>query len=265
MMMNENEMARFVRKAIDGYFKDLDGEKARGVYDMVINSVEKPLLDATLSERYRYPDAAYRTVRVAAGAKLTPDLPTKKVVANAIGIELPGIVLPHRRVEMEPANDWESLLDRYGLSFVSVVERHGKSDGRVAHGLLQDFGIRDGAVCSSVGHDSHNLIVAGSSEAQMRLALDTVVAANGGICVVHDGAVTAFVPLPIAGLLSDKRVTEVAEETRHLKAAWDHVGCKIPYMGFNLIPLSVIPELRITDMGLVAVPSMAQLRLFEPA
>ena len=72
-----------------------------------------------------------------------------------------------------------------------------------------------------------------------------------------------MVPLPIAGLLSDKRVTEVAEETRALKVAWEAAGCTIPYMGFNLIPLSVIPEIRITDKGLVLVPEMEIVPLYD--
>ena len=99
----------------------------------------------------------------------------------------------------------------------------------------------------------------------MQLALRTIAATQGGVCVVAAGKVTASLPLPIAGLLSDKRVTEVAAETRALKAAWTNAGCKIPYMGFNLIPLSVIPEIRITDKGLVLVPAMKQVPLFEPA
>ncbi len=88
---------------------------------------------------------------------------------------------------------------------------------------------------------------------------------KGGVCVVDKGKVMAMVPLPIAGLLSDKRVTEVAAETQALKKAWDEAGCTIPYMGFNLIPLSVIPEIRITDKGLVTVPQMALVPLFESA
>jgi adenine deaminase len=80
-----------------------------------------------------------------------------------------------------------------------------------------------------------------------------------------DGKVTAMVALPIAGLLSDKRVTEVAEEVKALKVEWDKAGCSIPYMGFNLIPLSVIPEIRITDKGIVLVPEMEILPLFEAA
>lgn len=223
-----------------------------------------PLLEATLNQRYRYPEAAYNTVHLPKARKLVPELPTEPVIANAIGIEMPGIVLPHRKVAIEPANDWSTILERHGLSFVTVIERHGKSDGGIAHGLLQDFGIRNGAVGSSVGHDSHNIILAGTNEADMALALATIEAAKGGVVVVQDGKVTAFVGLPVAGLLSDKRVHEVAAENQALKRAWQHAGCSIPYMGFNLIPLSVIPEIRITDKGLVKVPEMVLAPLYEP-
>ncbi|TXM97066.1 adenine deaminase, partial [Methylobacterium sp. WL122] len=134
-----------------------------------------------------------------------------------------------------------------------------------AHGLLRAFGLKRGAVASSVGHDSHNLIVAGLNETDMRVAVEAVAVHQGGVCVVEDGAVVAMVPLPVAGLLSDKRVGAVAEEVRALKVAWERAGCTIPYMGFNLIPLSVIPQIRITDKGLVLVPEMRQVPLFEPA
>ncbi|SEQ42350.1 Adenine deaminase [Faunimonas pinastri] len=224
-----------------------------------------PILDQALSERYRYPDAAYRTVKLDTAPRLTPDLPSERCIAHTIRTELPGIVLVHDRQELEPANDWQTHFDRHNLCFVSVVERHGRSDGRVAHGLLKDFGLKRGAVASSVGHDSHNIIVAGTNEADMQVALAAIREHQGGVCVVADGEVAAMVPLPIAGLLSDKRVTEVAEETRALKAAWEAAGCTIAYMGFNLIPLAVIPEIRITDRGLVLVPEMELTLLFEPA
>jgi len=225
-----------------------------------------PLLDQALSERYRYPADAYATVHIAEIPKLTPELPTEAVIVNAIGIALPGIVTPHRRIAVEPAKDWPTLLQRHNLTFVAVIERHGRTGGRgVAHGLLHDFRLKSGAVASSVGHDSHNLIVAGTNEDDMRLAVQTVADAQGGVCIVDRGRVVAMVALPIAGLLSDKRVTEVAAETRALKAAWEKAGCRIPYMGFNLIPLSVIPELRITDKGLVLVTEMRLVPLFETA
>ncbi|MGY8636131.1 adenine deaminase C-terminal domain-containing protein [Bradyrhizobium sp. 14AA] len=220
-------------------------------------------LDQALSQRYQYPKAAYATVKLPEKVKLTPELPTKACTVNAIKTALPGITLIHEKVKIEPAKDWLSLFERYGLCFVTVVERHGKSAGNVAYGLLKDFGLKRGAVASSVGHDSHNIIVAGTNEADMQVAISAIKAQQGGVCVVAEGEVRALVPLPIAGLLSDKRVTEVAEEVKVLKKEWAEAGCTIPYMGFNLIPLSVIPEIRITDKGLVLVPQMELAPLFE--
>lgn len=230
---------------------------------VVENRKITPRLDQALSQRYQYPDAAYVTVKLPEKLKLTPELPTKACTVNAIKTALPGITLIHEKVAIEPAEDWPSLFARYSLCFVTVVERHGKSAGNVAYGLLKDFGLKRGAVASSVGHDSHNIIVAGTNEADMQVAIAAIKAQQGGVCVVADGEVRAFVPLPIAGLLSDKRVTEVAEEVKVLKQEWAEAGCTIPYMGFNLIPLSVIPEIRITDKGLVLVPQMELTPLFE--
>ncbi|MBY5589846.1 amidohydrolase family protein [Rhizobium leguminosarum] len=222
-----------------------------------------PILDEALSKPYRYPDVAYHTVKLPKNLKLTPDLPTETVVAHAIKTELPGITLGHVIVTLEPANDWQAHFDKHDLCFVTVVERHGKSAGNVAHGLLNGFGLRQGAVASSVGHDSHNIIVAGTNAADMQVALDAIEEKQGGVCVVMDGKVTAMVPLPVAGLLSDKRVHQVADEVKALKLEWEKAGCTIAYMGFNLIPLSVIPEIRITDKGLVLVPEMVISPLFE--
>jgi len=230
---------------------------------VVENRKITPKLDQALSQRYQYPKAAYATVKLPEKLKLTPELPAKACTVNAIKTALPGITLIHEKVAIEPAKDWPELFARYGLCFVTVVERHGKSAGNVAHGLLKDFGLKRGAVASSVGHDSHNIIVAGTNEGDMQVAIAAIKEHQGAVCVVADGKVRALVPLPIAGLLSDKRVTEVAEEVKVLKKEWTEAGCTIPYMGFNLIPLSVIPEIRITDKGLVLVPQMELAPLFE--
>ena len=225
-----------------------------------------PILEKALSRRYRYPRAAYRTVRVPGRPNLVPALPKTPVTANVIRTALPGIILYHDRVALRPRDGeaWADLLARHRLCFVTVVERHGLS-GAVAHGLLRNFGLRDGAVASSVGHDAHNIIVAGRNEPDMRRALAQIKRMRGGVCVVRAGRVAAKVALPVAGLMSDKRAPEVARATTRLKRAWKAAGCTLPYMGFNLIPLSVIPEIRITDKGLVTVPGMRILPLFEPA
>jgi adenine deaminase len=225
-----------------------------------------PLLDRALSRRYKYPKAAYKTMVLPARSVLVPRLPRRPVTANLIRAAAPGIILFHERAALKPrtGEGWPELLARHRLCFVTVIERHGTS-GAVAHGLLKDFGLREGAVASSVGHDAHNVIVAGKNEPDMQKALAEIKRMRGGVCVVRKGVVLAKVALPVAGLMSDRRAPEVAKETTRLKRAWVEAGCKLPYMGFNLIPLSVIPEIRITDKGLVTVPGMQILPLFEPS
>ncbi len=220
-----------------------------------------PLLDRALSRRYRYPRAAYQTVMLPRRVTLTPPLPKKAVTASVIRVVPPGIVTAHDRVALAPAAAWSEHFTKHSLCFLTVVERHGKNGG-VGYGLLRDFGLRDGAVASSVGHDAHNIVIAGTNEPDMQRALAEVKALRGGVCVVRRGKVLASVALPIAGLLSDKRATVVAKETSALKRAWVALGCKVPYMGFNLLPLSVIPELRLTDKGIVDVKAMAIVPLF---
>jgi len=216
-----------------------------------------PLLDEQLSdERYQYPSAAYNTVTFEDELNLLPVLPDAACTINVIRAELPGIITLHRQISLSTGLDsWEDLFSKHDLCFVSVVERHGKT-GEVACGLLQNLGLKSGAVASSVGHDAHNIIVAGTNESDMHMALSEIKANNGGVVVVDRGVVKARLALPIAGLISEKRAPIVAEETSALKAAWGESGCILPYMGFNLIPLSVIPEIRITDKGLVTVPEM---------
>lgn len=224
-----------------------------------------PRLEAALARPYRYPEPAYRTVRLPEPLPaLVPPLPAGPCTVNAIRTVLPGIELAHARLPLVPGADWAETLGAHDLCHVAVIERHGRN-GNVAHGLLSAFGLKRGAVASSVGHDAHNIVVAGLSEADMRAAVEAVAAVQGGVCVVAAGAVVALVDLPVAGLISDRRVGAVAESVRALKAAWTQAGCAIPYMGFNLIPLAVIPQIRITDRGLVLVPEMRSLPLFEPA
>ena len=233
---------------------------------MVEDGRVTPRLDAQLSSaRYRYPEAAYHTVTLPAAAALTPELPEAACRVNVIAIHDPtDIAMHHEVITLAREHDWSAHLEAHDLCFLSVLERHGRS-GEVAHGLLRGFGLRDGAVASSVGHDAHNIIVAGSNEADMRLAVEAIRREGGGVVVVQQGAVQAIVALPVAGLLSDLRATEVSALAVALKQAWRAAGCRLPYMGFNLIPLSVIPAIRITDKGLVTVPGMQQLPLFEPA
>ena len=221
-----------------------------------------PVLERALTKRYRYPRAAYRTVKLPRRPKLTPDLPTSATTANVIRLVPPGILTAHEAVRLAVAPSWDAHFRRHDLCFLTVIERHGRNGG-VGHGLLHGFGLKRGAVASSVGHDAHNIVLAGTNDADLKLALETVRKLRGGVCAVRDGLVLAAVAPPIAGLLSDQRAPVVAQETTALKRAWKKLGCRVPYMGFNLLPLSVIPELRLTDRGLVHVTSLQILPLFS--
>lgn len=135
---------------------------------------------------------------------------------------------------------------------IAVFERH-RGTGNKSVGFVKGFGLREGAVASTVAHDSHNLVVAGTSDEDMITALNELVDSGGGMVVVRKGRTLAHVPLPIAGLMSERPVEAVAQEVERLKEAWVTLGCTLPspYMNLALTTLSVIPKLRITDKGLL--------------
>ena len=231
---------------------------------MVEDRKVTPVLDEQLSEqRYAYPKQAFETVRYKDELELLPAIPEVKSSVSIIRTELPGIVTLSKTAEFDPElQSWEAFMESNDLVYLSVVERYGKT-GEIGYGLLQNFGLNGGAVGSSVGHDAHNVVIAGESSEDMELVARRIKELKGGVVVVKGGKIIAEVPLPIAGLLSDERGTRVAEQTTALKEAWSSVGCSLPYMGFNLLPLSVIPEIRLTDKGLVMVPEMKVRKLFN--
>ena len=143
-----------------------------------------------------------------------------------------------------------------------MIERHGKN-GEFAHGFIKNFNLKAGAIASSVGHDAHNIIVAGLNEQDMNFAVNLIKEYQGGIVIVNNGKLVSKVRLPIAGLLSDKKANEIANENKIFKENWSKSGCTLAYMGFNLLPLSVIPNLRLTNKGLIDVNKMTIIPLFE--
>ena len=232
---------------------------------VVKNSKITSNLDEQLNNhRYEYPKRAYNTVILPKEVNLIPDIPEKdNLIVNVIKTELPGIMTTREKINVKKIiTDWKNFLVDNDLCHICVIERHGLN-GEFAHGFLKNFNLTEGAVASSVGHDAHNIIVAGMDQDDMKFALEKVNETQGGIVIVKRGALIARLELPIAGLLSDKRANIVAEENRILKDEWLKAGCTLPYMGFNLLPLSVIPNFRITNKGLVDVNSMELIPLFE--
>jgi len=140
------------------------------------------------------------------------------------------------------------------LAKIAVVERH-HATGRVGRGLVTGFGLTRGAFASTVAHDAHNVVAVGADDASMLACCARLQELGGGCVVAVDGQITGELPLPVAGLLSDRPVEEVVERLDQLHAQLRELGVTIeaPFMTLSFLALSVIPALKITDRGLVDV------------
>ena len=159
-------------------------------------------------------------------------------------------------VEHDPSND---------VCRIALVERH-RATGHVVNGLVSGFGYRGRmAVASTVAHDSHHMIVVGTSRSDMARAANRLGELNGGITVWKDGAELAHVGLPVAGLMSTRPAAEVAAAAERVNTAIRNCGCSLnnAFMQHSLLALPVIPELRISDLGLVDVSNHCITSLFE--
>ena len=137
---------------------------------------------------------------------------------------------------------------------LAVVERH-HATGNIGIGLVKGFGLKKGAIATSVAHDSHNIVVAGVSDDDIYAAIKEVEGNQGGLAVAADGKVLASLPLPIAGLLSQEPLETVAAKIKELERLAVELGCQVPspFSILSFLALPVIPELKLTDMGLVDV------------
>jgi adenine deaminase len=175
-----------------------------------------------------------------------------------IGI-VPGKVITPRRDVTLPYRDGERFIDLdQDVVKVAVVERHGKSKGNrdgIGRGFVQGFGMKRGAIASSVGHDSHNVTVVGVSEADMALAVNRLAEIEGGFVVAEGGRILAEMALPSAGLMAVTSHEDVHKALIPLRAAAKSLGVVLPepFLQVAFLPLAVIPHLKITDKGLVDV------------
>ncbi len=146
---------------------------------------------------------------------------------------------------------------------MAVVERH-RATGNIGLGLVQGFGLRSGAIATSVAHDSHNITVVGVNSDEMLSAVLAVKEMNGGLVVVKEGKVMASLALPVAGLLSERYMRDVADGIDDCIDAARELGCRLkdPFMTLSFLCLPVIPELKLTDKGLVDVNKFSFVPLF---
>jgi adenine deaminase len=190
----------------------------------------------------------------------------KELNADSFAIPAAGRTL--RAIEIIPGQIYTSVslaspVNRQGLALadpsidlakLAVVERH-RATGNIGLGFVRGLGLKSGALASTVAHDSHNLIIAGTNDRDMLVAGREAQRLGGGMVAAHNGVVLASLPLPVAGLMSDKPLDDVVRAMAKLSSVCGKMGLthENPFMILSFLALPVIPELKLTDRGLVDV------------
>lgn len=228
-----------------------NGELAAKDGEMLIdvNSIKPPALRGSVNIKYLYREDL--NIEAQSDKVKTINVIPKQLITNA-SVETVKV-----SEGLAQSNTEEDVLK------IAVIERH-KATGNIGLGFVKGFGLKSGAIASTVAHDSHNMIVIGTNDEDMYYAAVELVKSQGGKIVVERGKTLAHLKLPIAGLMSDRPSEEVQEKIAELDKAAKQIGCKIdePFMSMAFLSLSVIPELKITDRGLIDVNEFEVTDLF---
>ena len=216
---------------------------------------------------YTYPDSAKNTVKM--GRDLTATDFDITAGGDSVKVRVIGVVenqAPTRALErILPVQDGLVQMDTLqDVCQIALVERH-QATGGVVNGFVAGFGFdRPCAIASTVAHDSHHMVVVGTNKQDMALAANRLGQVGGGVVVFCDGEEIALVELPIAGLMSNERAEVVAQKAGRMVQAFRDCGCQLnnAYMQLSLLALVVIPDLRISDLGLVDVNQFKVVDLF---
>ncbi|MFN4009609.1 MAG: adenine deaminase [Pannonibacter sp.] len=218
---------------------------------------------------YDWPQSARETVRLGKVLAASDFAIAAPKGANAVKAKVIGVVenqAPTKALTAELPVIGGLVEGENGVCQIALVERH-QATGKVVNGFVSGFGYAgEMAIASTVAHDSHHMIVVGTSREMMAKAANRLGEVGGGITVWKDGKELALVELPIAGLMSDSPAIEVAAKAAAMVEAMAACGCTLnnAYMQHSLLALVVIPELRISDLGLVDVTRFELTELFEP-
>jgi len=181
-------------------------------------------------------------------------VPAQGPTGPVMGVVPGKIITQHLRLSLPYADGRRGIDLGQDVVKVAVVERHGVN-GNIGRGFVKGFGLKEGAIASSVGHDSHNICVVGVDDGDMALAVNRLGEIGGGFVVVRGGAVLAELALPVAGLMSLLPFEEVRDRLMPLRSAAKSLGVTLdePFLQVAFLPLPVIPHLKITDRGMVDV------------
>ncbi|MGB3712812.1 MAG: adenine deaminase [Candidatus Promineifilaceae bacterium] len=217
---------------------------------------------------YPYPKSATDSIHM--GKTLTaldfdvPTLSTKAVNVRVVGV-VENQAPTQSLTRVLPVDKGVVQLDpRLDIAHLALVERH-KGTGSVVNGFVAGFGFNvPCAIASTVAHDSHHMVVAGTSKHNMAAAANRLSEIGGGVVIFLDGEEIALIELHIAGLMSTERAEVVADKAKHMTEAFHQCGCQLnnAFMQLSLLALVVIPELRISDLGIVDVTKFEIVPLF---
>ena len=201
------------------------------------------------------PPEVMNTINIKGIRKEDLKIPMKGNMANVIGIVPYQVVTKHFKLQVAVKNG-EVISDiENDILKLAVFERH-HGTGNVGLGLVKGLGLKSGAIASSIAHDSHNIIVAGTNDTDMILAVEEISRIGGGIVIVENGKILSCFPLPIAGLMTDLSAQEVADKQAELREIAHSLGVYSfinPFLTLSFCSLPVIPALKLTDQGLVLV------------
>lgn len=175
-------------------------------------------------------------------------------VVNAVHIGEVPLVTERRTIELPVRNSRIEVSPDADVAAAVVIERHGKGGG-VGRGFVSGLHLQGGALATTVAHDAHNIVVVGYDPADMWMAVKEVERVGGGVAFVRNRTVAALLELSVAGLMSARPVNQVACELEQLQRCLTESGIRgaDPLMGFLVLSLPVIPEVRLTNVGLVDV------------
>ncbi|MGN1050117.1 MAG: adenine deaminase [Selenomonadaceae bacterium] len=201
------------------------------------------------------PPEVMNTINIKGIRKEDLKIPMNGNMANVIGIVPYQVVTKHFKLQVAVKNG-EVISDiENDILKLAVFERH-HGTGNVGLGLVKGLGLKSGAIASSIAHDSHNILVAGTNDTDMILAVEEISRIGGGIVIVENGSILSCFPLPIAGLMTDLPAQEVADKQAELREISHSLGVYSfinPFLTLSFCSLPVIPALKLTDQGLVLV------------
>lgn len=202
-------------------------------------------------------NVGYNTVKRSPVNEADFCIKSEKTSTTVIGIIPNSIITEKLELNLPVKNGKKHQDQTQDTAKVCVLTRHGSNDN-IGRGFVKGFGLKGNcALGSTVGHDSHNICVVGTNDADMTAAVNRLIELGGGFVAIKDGKVAAEIALPIGGLMSDKPYREVEETLRKLRSTTKNIGITLdePFLQLAFLPLPVIPHLKITDFGLFDVDS----------